>query len=171
MGTHFIVPEHKSSASNLRFIPAGERRMEALNRMTRQQFTAMIESVRRSFDVVVISAPPISPVADALLSVPDATATALIIQSDHRDSLAAGALQQLRERNTTLAGLVLTGADPDIHDTMQDRRFRIALADKPAQRGADVVECEPLITKPTGNKATDAPGDQRKLRSRIGAAI
>jgi len=159
---------HAPGDTGLRLLPAGTRCEEAVVSSTRSRFAAMFDDLRSGFEIVIVSAPPLCPVPDALMAAPEATATIFVARSDRADlTLTREALGLLRGRSATLAGLVLTGEDPDTRRLLSERATRDLVEPAPFRREDESARTAvPLLAPAT----PEADGRVSQFHRRASAA-
>lgn len=112
------------------YVVGGYRRVpgrEALRLLSSKQMTRFLKMARESFDLVVIDAPPLLPVADSRALIEHVDGIALVVASMRtpKDAVET-ALRECPEIEPKLAGVVLNGAADDYNRYYRERDPRYA---------------------------------------------
>ena len=99
--------------SGLRYVCAGSKALYPAELLNSHAMNAVMSVVRQSFDLIVIDAPPIGVVADALVLSTHADATIMVLRSGKTDKRAYSmALDQILQFGTAITGVVLSHVAP-----------------------------------------------------------
>jgi Mrp family chromosome partitioning ATPase len=123
----------------LTFVPAGADGAEAADRLDAERVHALLERMRRDHELVVIHAPPVLAVVDALLLARSADGVVLAVElGETRTADLRSALQLLERHRIPVIGLVATGVG---------RSFRMARAPRtrPASPQPSTRAVAPLV--------------------------
>ncbi len=112
------------------YVVAGDRRVpgrEALRLLSSRQMGRFLQFARKSFDFVVIDAPPLLPVADPRALIEHVEGIALVVASMRTPKNAVEtALHECPELYGKLSGVVLNGAADDLNRYYRERDPRYA---------------------------------------------
>ncbi len=105
------LPASATAVEHLQLLPAGPTLSNPAELLASDRFRALLALAREQATFIVIDAPPITAVADALTIAPSADATLLIVRAGHtRRPAAQRAKEQLERVGAHLLGVVLTDA-------------------------------------------------------------
>jgi succinoglycan biosynthesis transport protein ExoP len=100
-------------ASGLRYVCAGSKALYPAELLNSRAMNAVMDIVRESFDLIVIDAPPIGVVSDALVLSTRADATIMVLRSGKTDKRAYSmAFDQISQFGTAITGVVLSHVAP-----------------------------------------------------------
>ena len=102
----------RQPANNLDVILAGKMRGDSQEMLASRRMSALLDDVRRRYDVVIMDTPPVLPVADALVLGRLADATLAVVQWEKtpRDAV-TNTIRLLRESGASIMGVVMTRVD------------------------------------------------------------
>lgn len=101
---------------NLSILPAGTLPPNPAELLESRKMKDLIDSLRRDYDIIVIDAPPVLPVTDALLLGPNADGVILIYQLGHLPRRALIRAKKLLDGlHITVVGIVLNDVRPEFH--------------------------------------------------------
>ena len=99
------------------YVIAGDRHasgVDALGLLSSQQMTKLIDHARDVFDLVVVDASPLLPVADSRILIEQADSAILVVASEQTSRQAvAAAIRECPDLETKMAGIVLNGTVDD----------------------------------------------------------
>ena len=99
------------------YVIAGDRHasgVDALGLLSSHQMTKLIEHARDVFDLVVVDASPLLPVADSRILIEQADSAILVVASEQTSRQAvAAAIRECPDLETKMAGIVLNGTVDD----------------------------------------------------------
>jgi succinoglycan biosynthesis transport protein ExoP len=108
-GTGAAVQE---PSPRLDVITAGRSGGDSQELLASRSMGALLASVRRRYDLVVLDTPPVLPVADALILAPQVDATLMVVRWEKTPRTAArDALRLLQESRARLMGAIMTRVD------------------------------------------------------------
>jgi capsular exopolysaccharide synthesis family protein len=114
-----LVP---SAVSNLMVIPAGSSTLNPTELLGSEKMVALIAVLRERFDVILLDAAPVLPVADALILAQHAETVIFVVRSGRTEkAVAQEAVRRLRRVGARVRGLVLNDFDPGAGDYSSDR--------------------------------------------------
>jgi capsular exopolysaccharide synthesis family protein len=104
------------AASDLHYISAGSTDADLLGLLLAEPAAELLQRLRQDYDLVVLDAPPVAPMADARVVAAIADATLLCVRwhSTPR-GIAQHALEMLEDAQAKVAGVALTRVDPRVH--------------------------------------------------------
>jgi len=104
------------SASDLHYIPAGSTDADLLGLLMAESAAELLKRLRQEYDLVVLDAPPVAPMADARVVAAIADATLLCVRwhSTPR-ATALHALEMLEDVQARVVGVALTRVNPRAH--------------------------------------------------------
>jgi len=104
------------SASDLHYIPAGSTDADLLGLLMAESAAELLKRLRQEYDLVVLDAPPVAPMADARVVAAIADATLLCVRwhSTPR-ATALHALEMLEDVQAKIVGVALTRVNPRAH--------------------------------------------------------
>jgi capsular exopolysaccharide synthesis family protein len=102
--------------SRVTFLPAGEAVSDPMTALTSESLRAVLDRLGRSFDLVIVDAPPIIPVADARVLSTLVDSVVVLARWGRSDASVLGyALKLLRDAGADVAGVALTMVDQRKH--------------------------------------------------------
>lgn len=102
---------------NLTVLPAGQRPVNPTELLLQPAFDELLQSLSAQFDYVIVTTPPILPVADSLAVLRQIDAAYLVVRADQSTySEVNDALERLQTAGVKqrLSGAVLNGVTPDV---------------------------------------------------------
>jgi len=103
--------------SQLAVLPAGRVPPNPLELLASHRFTELIETLQKSFDVILIDSPPVQLVSDSLVLASLASEVVYVVKADDTPyPLARVGIKRLRRVNAPLTGVVLNQLDLDRAD-------------------------------------------------------
>lgn len=130
-------------STGLEMLLAEARASSALDRLTTAGMSELLKSLRERYDVIVIDSPPVGLVSDALALVPLVDHT-IMVAKDGETSIAdlKRGIRLLHDRGATMAGLVLTGVDPNGMSSVDRKTLHHYVMGVPAAMPADAAPQE-----------------------------
>jgi Mrp family chromosome partitioning ATPase len=102
--------------TSLDYIPAGAAEIHSLGLFMSEAMVALLERVRRDYDLIVLDAPPALAMADARVVARLADATLLCVRwRDTPRSVVRNSLGLLEEARARVVGAALTRVDAKVH--------------------------------------------------------
>jgi capsular exopolysaccharide synthesis family protein len=102
-----------ADSSGISIMPTGVIRERTADRLVSRQFSVLLDHLRRSYDVVIIDAPPVLAVSDALGLARAVDASVLVVRADSTPRAAViSAAEEIRSWGGRIAAVVLSGVDP-----------------------------------------------------------
>ncbi|OGX41016.1 MAG: hypothetical protein A3C53_06630 [Omnitrophica WOR_2 bacterium RIFCSPHIGHO2_02_FULL_68_15] len=99
---------------NLSILPAGQIPRNPAELLTSPRLGTLLKEVRSQFDLVLVDAPPVLPITDALLIAPHADRVLLVYQSGKTARMAlARARHQIHDAGGALLGAILNDVHPE----------------------------------------------------------
>ncbi len=103
---------HHIPSMGLRVMPAGRALRNPLDLLMGTRFVDTIRTLHQMFDVVVIDAPPMHPVSDALLIARECTGIIYVVKSEEAPlPVIQKSLERVEQAGLNLFGLILNGHD------------------------------------------------------------
>jgi capsular exopolysaccharide synthesis family protein len=120
-GLHMLFAERSASRS--------------VDQLTALKFAALVAKLRSHYEAIIIDSPPVGVVSDALTIAP-VVDQIVIVAKDRETSVTelARAARLLKERGSTVTGLILTGVDPKELSTVDKptaKRYLVGLPEQP----------------------------------------
>lgn len=99
---------YKTSTPHLYLMPTGRFPANPTELLNKERFDRIIETVRTSFDYVIVDTPPLGPVIDAAVIAKVVDGSILVISANRVSRRAAAAVKnQLVQANSNLLGVIL----------------------------------------------------------------
>jgi capsular exopolysaccharide synthesis family protein len=103
---------HVVDGTNLKVIPAGELPPQPLELLMSRRFEDMLAALRQHFAMIIIDAPPLEAVSDALVLAPRVTGTLLVSRASATPfPVIRRSVERLRRANASIMGVVLNHVD------------------------------------------------------------
>lgn len=103
----------KTSFDNLSYLPSGPLPPDPAQLIGGESLREMLEDLKSQFDIVVLDAPPVLALADAIELSSDADATIFIVEAGNAHfGQAKNAVRRLRQAGANLIGGIVTKYDP-----------------------------------------------------------